>query len=292
MLRSIKFGFYNCIGCCCGICPCYTNRDSQEFLDERGNFIDVENNTELMNTRLIDTTIISSHNSFVENTQNIGISSLNAIGLCLRYGCRCIELDVFQKEANEDPKPVIAHGIERYTENNDLLTTTYLNFDETIKYISEEAFKNTSDPLIICMEMNIRGNKITCAMIVDSLMKYMRDRIVIKNDRDLENTLLRDLINKVIIIPKSGSYCIALKEISYNNLKNNSSNDNPLNLHRRDGLKRIYPAGDRTTIFSYNKDLIKFLENGANICAMNFQIFDDHLENYLKYFGNSRFKKI
>ena len=51
-------------------------------------------------------------------------------------------------------KPVVAHGKERGKKKMDILVTSAIDFEETIKVIADNAFKQTSDPLFICMEIN------------------------------------------------------------------------------------------------------------------------------------------
>ncbi|CAL9696988.1 unnamed protein product [Knipowitschia caucasica] len=123
--------------------PEFTVSEFLSFLFSKENSIWDEKCTEIrhldMNNPLSHYWISSSHNTYLTGDQLRSESSPEAYVRCLRWGCRCLELDCWEGPG----EPIIYHGWSR---------TTKIKFDDVVKAINEHAFVTTDFPLILSIE--------------------------------------------------------------------------------------------------------------------------------------------
>uniref|UniRef100_A0A8C6UXY5 1-phosphatidylinositol 4,5-bisphosphate phosphodiesterase gamma n=1 Tax=Neogobius melanostomus TaxID=47308 RepID=A0A8C6UXY5_9GOBI len=123
--------------------PEFTVSEFLSFLFSNENSIWDEKYSEIryldMNNPLSHYWISSSHNTYLTGDQLRSESSTEAYVRCLRWGCRCVELDCWEGPG----EPIIYHGWTR---------TTKIKFEDVVKAINEHAFVTTDFPLILSIE--------------------------------------------------------------------------------------------------------------------------------------------
>uniref|UniRef100_A0A3B5L9H6 Phosphoinositide phospholipase C n=1 Tax=Xiphophorus couchianus TaxID=32473 RepID=A0A3B5L9H6_9TELE len=121
--------------------PEFTVSEFLSFLFSKENSIWDEKFSEInnldMNNPLSHYWISSSHN-YLTGDQLLSESSTEAYVRCLRWGCRCVEVDCWEGPG----EPIIYHGWTR---------TTKIKFEDVVKAINDHAFI-ASFPLILSIE--------------------------------------------------------------------------------------------------------------------------------------------
>ncbi|KAH3766963.1 1-phosphatidylinositol 4,5-bisphosphate phosphodiesterase eta-2 [Pelomyxa schiedti] len=93
-----------------------------------------------MNQTLTSYFLASSHNTYLEGNQLNSKSSREAYIKCLKTGCRCVEVDIWD---GDDGEPVTFHG---HT------LTSKMKFREVMQTIAQYAFIRSPYPLILSFE--------------------------------------------------------------------------------------------------------------------------------------------
>ncbi|XP_032402195.1 1-phosphatidylinositol 4,5-bisphosphate phosphodiesterase gamma-2 [Xiphophorus hellerii] len=123
--------------------PEFTVSEFLSFLFSKENSIWDEKFSEInnldMNNPLSHYWISSSHNTYLTGDQLLSESSTEAYVRCLRWGCRCVELDCWEGPG----EPIIYHGWTR---------TTKIKFEDVVKAINDHAFVASDFPLILSIE--------------------------------------------------------------------------------------------------------------------------------------------
>ncbi len=265
----------------------------------------IETKIELLDKPLNEFFINTSHNTYIPCTQNLDIASTEAIKRVLKMGARVIELDCFAKnnigKTEDDFIPIVAHGLER--KSGDIFSTSTILFEDCIDQIVKYGFL-TSDPLIICLELNT-NNMLSTQKIMKNIIKSKLGEKLLnfdykignkKNRKYFINEPIKNLLNKVIFISGSG-YTEELTDIidgtfdELNILTNNSSNliIDENNVNKLNQINRIYPHGDLSGHLSYNYDPVYFWKNKCQMVALNFQVLDDNLLKNVAMFKSYSF---
>jgi hypothetical protein len=266
----------------------------------------IESNKELLSKPLNEFIINTSHNTYIPCTQNIDVASSEAIKRALGMGARVIELDCFaNNNTGKNPKdfePIVAHGVQR--SSGDIFTTSKISFEECIDVIATYGFL-TSDPLIVCLELNTNNLIPTQKRIKEIIKSKLGDKLLSPeykisnktNRKYFVNEPIKNLLNKVIFIGEK-DITNQLTDIidgtfGEANLVNSNHLDKKLisnvNTKEQGIIQRVYPAGNISGHLSYNYDPSKFWKNKNQMVALNFQLVDDNLMKNVAMFKNSSF---
>lgn len=252
------------------------NSFSYKWVDHT--YIDIMKDSELMKCVVRECAWKSSHNSVVGDVQILGPASINIFTSVLNAGCRVVELDIFESN-KELGKPVVAHG---NLEAN-LQVTPAVDLELVCEVIRDYAWRNTNEPLIVFMEMNIEwNNRVVQENIVQTFQYYLKDRLYLSSVpfADLPLSLLA---GKLIVIPSTRM--TGLQPILYTSLygsrqfHNRASNQDPF--ESKSELVRVYAAN---VIVSNNFDPRPFLAVKNQFICMNWTYKDRHLTVMSSYF--------
>lgn len=249
-------------------------------------------NSEILERTLKEFYIASSHNTYIPCDQNGSIASYKSLKRAVLLGARVIELDVFSERGTNEP--IIAHGVERDTVNDDIYTTTKLKFIDACNEINKYAFMKTDDPLFLTLELNTHKLDITNNKMAQYLKDIFGDRILAKDPtKSIGDYQMKELIGKVVILSGGGATG-DLKDIINNTwgddkMSNKSSGDavtKEMKHFNETGITRVYPAGNLMGHLSYNFDPQKFWDAGCQIVALNYQTNDNGMK-----LNNEKFKE-
>lgn len=263
------------------------NYSSRLILD--GTIKPIETRPDLLNKKFSDFYINSSHNTYIPCTQHVDLASTDSIKSALKMGARVIELDCFMADnANNDTEPVVTHGKE--DPENDIFLTNPISFEDCIKTIAQYGFL-TSDPLIICLELNTNKNITTHQKMVDIIKKYLENRLLSpeyklikgKNRKYFNDASMRELLGKVIFLT-GGGFTNNIAEVLDGSFKEDRFGNLPdTDIEQiKNGvapgvIERIYPSGNLFSHLSYNYDPEPFWKLGCQIVALNFNKVDKNL---------------
>nr|XP_039247876.1 1-phosphatidylinositol 4,5-bisphosphate phosphodiesterase beta-1-like isoform X6 [Styela clava] len=105
--------------------------------------------------------INSSHNTYLTGNQYKSRSTAEIYRQCLMAGCRCVELDCWEKNTGTNDEPVITHGFTLCSD---------VSFKEVIEAINESAFKTSQYPVILSFE-----NHVDNPQQQEKMAQYCRD---------------------------------------------------------------------------------------------------------------------
>jgi hypothetical protein len=257
-----------------------------EVKDRRTTLISLQDQPHLLDLRLCDVSIMSSHNSYIRTLQHLGESSISALQTVLNLGARCVELDIYRDKTK--PRVFVAHGKEETPD--DIITTTTLDLDVALEYLSAKAFEHTNDPLFIALELLVHNEPAACDQIADFLDRHFRSRFF--TGTLTGNTRLCELIGKVVLFSGGGAVgrLASMIHTQWSEVFQNVASDTPASiLNGMDTCIRVYPAGTLAGALSLNFDPVSYLEKGATFVALNMCTNDTHMKLYTERFKTSSF---
>lgn len=281
----------------CCVCDCF-NKSQKEvnFIINNYKHKQLEDNSELLNIPLKHFFIKTSHNTYINNTQNLSTTLIATIINCIKtYNVRAIELDVFSENPNKEQwTPIVAHGIENAINNTNIYTTTSIYLKDVIEALTNVVFENTSDPFFIIIENNCTkmDNTITNDLMSEIIEKILGDRLFVKPDnyKTIFDCPIKLMLNKIIIISDvvKGQF-VNIVNASWHdvNVTNISSNTDNLTANIDVNIfKRVYPEASIKNTLSYNYNPYPYFKHKFNMIAMNYQNVDNDLYIYENFFTN------
>ncbi|KAH3760283.1 phosphoinositide-specific phospholipase C [Pelomyxa schiedti] len=130
--------------------------------------------------------IASSHNTYILGDQLRGRASVEAYIKCLKKGCKCIEIDVWD---GEDGNPIVTHG-------HTLMKP--IKFENVIKVVNEYAFFVSQYPVTLSLEIHTSTEQ--QVKMAEILRGVLGDKIGLR-PASLGEALPSpgDLLNKILI---------------------------------------------------------------------------------------------
>lgn len=242
---------------------------------------EIKDKVDLLKYPLKDFMVNTSHNSYLNSSQHISIVNCNGIKFALEAGARNIEIDINNIRNN----PVVAHG------NKDIITTTWAKLENILDCIIKYGFK-TSDPLIITIERPDIHNEIINNKIRDLLISKFGDKLYISDGNISHgNILIKDLINKVLVIGKVDDKNILKGVINHIYSENNFGNYDVGADEKKtfNNFVRVYPSPSIRSVLSLNIDFNKYKNYNYNAISINFQGRDKNLYDNLLFFKDYSF---
>ena len=270
--------------------------------------INTHMNDKILEKRLFECSLLSSHNSYLSNYQNFDSSDIGNIQFLIELGVRCLEFDVYY--INGVLK--VGHGTKNI--KYDFLTTNLIKLEDIFILIKDKAFRDFSDmPLIINLELLTKGDREAHRKIAEKIRKYFYGYILHSKFENAKMNLgwvkLKHLRKKIIFITgdKLGendplakyinaySYklCEIVKEVPENYILNLSDkqfycNKKLVKEHiKKKGLVRIYPRASLMHHFSSNYYYNDMLKIGVQMCALNIQQMGQIAVDYIYDFDKN-----
>jgi len=255
------------------------------------------------NYKLCDFYIASSYRTYLPGQQKFDYSSEKVIKEVLLTGARYIELDVYNKTFCDNTEPVVCNGVEA----GNWHFTTELDFDKCMETISSTAFSNalsnTTDPLLLCLNVHLNENLKTADKIAEIIYKMFNHRLLGKKYTYKKVNIaiepIKNLMGKVVIICSGDYKGSKLEELTNFDLKthyvkNYANSDinklyNPTDIveYNKQNLTRIIPEPRWRATRNY--DPKASWDSGCQIVCINYQYNDKYLQKYISKFQKCSF---
>lgn len=258
--------------------------------------------------------IASSYNASHIGYQMFDYTSEEMIIGVLQCGARYLEFNIYNSDFSTAAYPVVSMG---YRVGEWKLCLTDLPFDTCANTIAENAFTvldnsgigvpNPDDPIFIGLVLNTNSNLACLNTLADILLKYFGKRFIdprfsYQNTNEIGEITMSDLMGRVVIFSSDGYQGSKLEEIvnyCWDNVNNDSDhrlqrihmsyftdpsfNGDNLIKYNETGITIVVPhkEGD---IFTTNYDAVNALDFGCQFAAINFQIIDAYMDQYITIF--------
>lgn len=298
-----------------------SSKPESKYLPNINSIVDYSkriNRDEILDEPLRNFYIKSSHNSYLGGSSQILTKSSpnNTKDAILKYGARCIEIDLSPSHKTLNA----VYGVNRSYPmvSHAGWDSGVSSFEDHCKVIQSVAFQNTSDPLIIYLEINGMDDTDYTRQINNLIKRYLGNRLYehtfsklnFYNDfnKYFPNAPIKDLLGKICIVMnyylsdlKSNEKQQALKNREeflfpvvhsttdepgdgwYSGrgymIKGQSADDPSRTTFSK--LERVFPAN---TLFSSNFYTSEWFDKGYSIISMNVHINDSQMEVYNSQF--------
>jgi len=272
---------------------------------------DCNDKTDWKNQPLANFQIASSAKSFLIGNQKYDYVSLDMIKQVLLMGARYLELEVLGDSFNSRPKIIVASCIEKGQWQTSLNNESFDKFIETIStYAFSPEIPSYTLPLFIYIDLKLDDNQNALTQVGLILDKYFHDRLM-PNNINLAQVPICNLFGKVIIWTSDYSSNSDLDKIisinkpsryHYTSLSDFNEEQSkyeeekkplspseavkhppPMVRHNYNNLTIIYP-NNPDDIFSVNYPFKEAHSYGCQFVALNYQLKDTYLMEYLEYF--------
>jgi glycerophosphoryl diester phosphodiesterase len=241
------------------------------------------------------------HNSYINGIQNFSEIHLDAISNCLKYGARCIEIDIH--ESDGDIYVCHAGSINIFNKTKKITTTNKMPIEPYLKLICDFMIstKNTGSTFIILL-LEVYIKTISLRQKLSSLIHQYLDNYLLKpTNTPYIQRPLKELIGSIACItlaPDNSYFESFIIDHVYDSTDHSpnlidSCNSSFITKTRDWSMtSRIYPKPSFTHALSYNFDSKPFFNNKHNYICMNFSSYDSNLLSYLQFFNGQSFKII
>ena len=267
--------------------------------------------------KLCDFYIASAFRPYMGNHQFFNYIDLSITEKIITNGVRSIYVDIFNDNMGIEANPVISAGLK---EGQWKLSLNTVPFEELCKLISTTCFNagyvnNFEDPFILMLNLNVNGN-LTCLNkirnnIYTHLRRYLLSNKYTYGKVNMGQVPIKYLKNKLLIFTSNGyqhsdleefvNYSWdkeSLKKISYEALDPNTINTDVIKIdgetlknYNKNNLTIVTSSESIsvTDIYTTNYNPNYFWDTGCQIVCMNYQLLDDHFDNYIAKFKNDSF---
>tara|TARA_Y100000996_G_scaffold129111_2_gene97984 strand:- start:13487 stop:14794 length:1308 start_codon:yes stop_codon:yes gene_type:complete len=227
--------------------------------------------------RLRDFYIKTAYNCCASGSYSHDFVDMCALENCIKLGARCLDFEVY----SFDNKPIIA--LSSVNDHNIKETYNYLTFDSVMEKIRIMAFNRNindgaggvaRDPMILHFRIKTSNTQVFDSM-ADSLYSNFSEQILTRqysyeyNGKDMGNTKIKDLLEKIVIIVNKvndkNNTVINIEDSKLYEYINVISGTENMRFYRQDEARL---AGDMENIKNYNKERMSIvLPNKGNTPA-------------------------